>query len=217
MNRRAPVRNAAVRLLFAASIAGSSVAHAQEPIAPDDAGAPKAEPATPPPAVALSGAVTCVLASAGEATTVWRHGHGSRGAVDETTYRLSIAGGGGASERLALGFSVGMQLPSLRPGTYASSPDLSAVAAVWARTLRTASRPDIEWSSEGDPGRGAGAVTTTLTSVTPATHDSERQGGVTVDTFTFTVHGSLQTTIACARSTMELRGICKPVTLTGTF
>jgi hypothetical protein len=162
--------------------------------------------------------VTCVLASAGEATTVWRHGRNSRGPVDESTTRVWIAGGGTARDRLALGFSVGMQLPGLHPGAYASSnTGLSAVAAVWARTLRTAARPDIEWGSDSDQARHPGTVTLALTSVTPATRSSERQGDLTVDTATFTVHGTVQTSVACAHSTQELHGFCGPLTLTGTF
>jgi hypothetical protein len=211
--------------LLASGARGARLALAQEPEpivppapeSPEDAGTTRAEPVTPPPSVALSGAVTCVLASAGEATTVWRHGRNSRGPVDESTYRVRIAGGGAASDRLALGFSVGMLLPSLRPGSYASSPAWSAVAAVWARTLRTASHPDIEWGSDSDETRRPGAVTVTLASITPTSHASERQGGVTVDTNTFAVHGTVKTVVACSRSTWELRGICSPVTLTGTF
>jgi hypothetical protein len=218
---------ASVVLLFAlGSLAGSvgrlGIARAQPVVEPgpdaaDDGGAARREPEAPLPSVALTGPVTCVLASAGEATTVWRHGRTSHGPVDETTHRVRVAGGGMASERLALGFSAGMLLPSLRPGPYASSPALSAVASVWARTLRASSRPDIEWGSDSDEERHPGAVTLTLTSVTPTSRASERQGGVTIDTSTFTVHGTVHAVVACARSTADLRGICSPLTLSGSF
>jgi len=182
--------------------------------AADDSGPARQEPVA---SVALSGPVACALASAGEAITIWRHGRTARGPVDETTVRVRVAGGGVASERLSLGFSVGMLLPGLRPGSYASSRTRSAVAAVWARTERTASQPDIEWSFDGDEARSPGGITITLTSATLATQSSERQGDVTLDTSSFVVHGALRATAPCARSVATLRGICSPVTLAGTF
>jgi hypothetical protein len=204
---------------------GFALARAEEPIAEpappasDDGGvvAPAPEPRMPLPSVALSGALACVLASAGEATTVWRHGRTSHGPVDEVTSRLRVAGGGSASERLALGFSVGVLMPSLEPGTYASSPTLPAVAAVWAHTLRTSVKPEIEWGSDSDESRQPGAVTITLTSATLTARASERQGGLTIDTSTFAAHGTIRAVVACRRSIGELRGICRPVTLAGSF
>jgi hypothetical protein len=191
----------------------------------DESGAPLADAGAdgagaksePPPSVALSGPIACGLASAGEATVIWRHGRSSKGVVDETTVRLRVAGGGAASERLSFGFSVGMLLPSLQAGTYASSRAISTVAAVWARSNRATPRPDIEWGSDSEDARARGPVTVTLASAARTAQSSERQGDVTVDTTTYAVHGSLHATVPCARSVTDLHGICTPLTLGGTF
>jgi hypothetical protein len=179
-----------------------------------DGGATKSEPS---PFVALSGPVACALASAGEATVVWRHGRSAKGVVDDTTVRLQVAGGGAASERLSFGFSVGMLLPSLQAGTYASSRAVSTVAAIWARSNRATARPDIEWGSDSEDARATGAVMVTLASAARTGQSSEKQGDVTVDTSTFAVHGSLYATVPCARSIVDFHGICTPLTLGGSF
>ena len=61
------------------------------------------------------------------------------------------------------------------------------------------------------------AVTLVLTSVTPGWRNTERQGGVTVDSSHFVVHGTIRAVLDCLDSAKTYRALCAPETFTGTF
>lgn len=177
------------------------------------AGLGAATPA-PGPTVVLAGGANGSLASIGEAWTTWRYGRSKGHApVDETTSRVRISGSGRALDGLIVGFSVGLLAPSLHVGAYAST---TSVAAVWARHDRVEVIPDVEWdTSVADA--GPSSLSLTVTAIDELSHGSERHGGFTLDVTRFRVHGTLDVTLPCTRSTATFRRSCQPATIHGAF
>jgi hypothetical protein len=188
-----------------------------DPDAGEDTGADTAVVVAPMPAtfVEASGAMTGSLQSTGEGRSTWRYGRSREVPVDETTHRIRVVGSGRTSAGLRVGFSVAVLVPTLRPGTYASS-GLVGVAAAWARQDRTALTPEIEWDASGRDAGPAGFVVTVI-SIAETSHASERRGGVTVDVTDFRLHGAIDATLPCVRSVASLRQSCRTETLHGTF
>ncbi len=186
----------------------------------DDPDGGNAEPPpplpTPPPTVLLSGEVNAILLSKGEGKTIWRHGRGAGGPIDETTYRVGVSAAGAASAHLELAFSAGAFLPDLRVGTYGASRTTASTAAIWARTDRTTATPDIEWGTRDAPSTSQ-RLTIVLTSIVESDRSIERHGTLTLETTSFRIHGTIEATLPCARSSAAYRPICRTEVVRGTF
>ena len=186
----------------------------------DDSGTAPAPPPSPAtPTLTASGPVAgALLAASGEGHEDWRHGRSSHGAVDTTTYRVSLEAGGRVTGYAWVEFSLDMDVPSLQPGTYTSSRGMNASALAWARVMREVKTPELQWSWDGAAlDGGVAAVTLVLTSVTPVSRSTERQGGVTVDSSSFVVHGSIRAVMSCLESAKPYRALCANETFSGTF
>ena len=186
----------------------------------DDGGTAPPSPASPPaPTITASGPVAGVLlAASGTGREDWRHGRSSRGAVDTTTYRVSLEAGGHVTGYSWIEFSLDMDLPSLQPGSYTSSRGMSASALAWARVMREVKTPELEWGWDSAAlDGGAALVTIVLTSVTPVSRSTEQQGGVTVDSSSFVVHGTIRAVLSCLDSTKPYRTLCGTESFSGTF
>jgi hypothetical protein len=177
-------------------------------------------PASPPaPTITASGPVAgALLAASGEGHEDWRHGRSSRGAVDTTTYRVSLEAGGRMTGYAWVEFSLDMDLPSLQPGSYSSLRGMNASALAWARVMREVKTPELQWSWDGAAlDGGVAAVTIVLTSVTRVSRNTERQGGVTIDSSSFVAHGTIRAVLSCLDSAKPYRSLCGTETFSGTF
>jgi hypothetical protein len=95
---------------------------------------------------------------------------------------------------------------------------MNASALAWARVMREVKTPELEWSWDGAAlDGGIAAVTIVLTSVTPVSRSTDRQGGVTIDSSTFVVHGTIRAVMGCLDSAKPYRALCGTETFSGTF
>ena len=206
------------------------------PNAGDDAGTDALLVVAVPTSVALSGGLTCSIASIAEASTRWRFGRTrTHASIDEATSRVRVSGSGSGCDGLKVDFAVELVVPSLREGTYNLSPTASAAAqaaapplwaSLWARADRASATPEIEWDtrlrspgSPAQPPKGSASLAVTLTSVAEISHTSERlrEGTVTVDTTRFRVHGSVAASLPCTRAIAWRQSSCRAETLLGSF